>query len=276
MDLKYGLSSNYLRNSTPFDAVKTFKNFGFNAMELGTKHTAYLLKNGNYQEFKDVISENDFIVPQGHMLTSGDICDPEIIDRAKRTLDMFGEIGVKNAVIHAKGSLDTDEETRFEKLVCSIKTLSEYLKGTDTVLCLENCMRRLIYNADHLNAIIDAAGGGDNLGICLDTGHLNFSYVVDGDPYDKQSQREFILKAGKRLKALHINNNDSMDDDHLLPFTTIENGVDFKEVMTTLEEVNYKGLFNFEIPGEAIGPMEILLYKLPYIKNVAEYMLNKF
>ena len=76
-------------------------------------------------------------------------------------------------------------------------------------------------------------------GICLDTGHLNLK--------DKD-QRNFILKAGKRLKALHIADNQGETDQHMMPYG--RGNIDFDEVIRALREVDYEGLFNLEIPCE--------------------------
>ena len=44
--------------------------------------------------------------------------------------------------------------------------------------------------------------------------------------------------------------------------------------MQGLNDVNYKGLFNFEIPGENRAPTQILRSKLSYIHELSRYMLS--
>ena len=105
--------------------------------------------------------------------------------------------------------------------------------------------------------------GSPDLGICLDTGHLNLTV---------KGHRNFILKAGKKLKALHITDNDGTADRHLMPFTRY--GIDFLEIVKTLREVGYDGIFNLEIPGEAGIPMELRDAKLAYIKACYRYLLQ--
>ena len=99
-------------------------------------------------------------------------------------------------------------------------------------LCLEN-LRHIFRGIDEILYAIDEVGS-DRLAVCLDTGHLNLTKTG--------TQRDFILKAGKRLRALHIANNDGKEDRHLAPFTGSV-GIDFTEVVDALREINYNGLF---------------------------------
>ncbi len=49
---------------------------------------------------------------------------------------------------------------------------------------------------------------------------------------------EFILKAGEKLKALHIGDNEGFSDQHLMPFT--RGNVDFGEVVNGLALLDIK------------------------------------
>jgi sugar phosphate isomerase/epimerase len=105
----------------------------------------------------------------------------------------------------------------------------------------------------------------EHFGICLDTGHLNLCPDKD--------QRNFILKAGNHLKALHIADNQGETDQHMMPFG--RGNVDFIEVVRALHEIHYKGLFNLEIPGENHKPDDILGYKLEYICKCYDYLMKQ-
>ena len=73
------------------------------------------------------------------------------------------------------------------------------------------------------------------VGICWDTGHGNLC---------ANDQNESLKAVGKRLKAVHINDNDKLKDRHLLPFYGC---IEWDEIMKTLKEIDYKGDFTFEI-----------------------------
>ena len=102
----------------------------------------------------------------------------------------------------------------------------------------------------------------DCFGICLDTGHLN---LTKGN-----TQREFVLKAGNRLHALHIADNQGETDQHMMPYG--RGNVKIAEVVEALEEIGYSDVFNYEIPGERLAPLPILGYKLQYIAKCYDYM----
>jgi len=81
------------------------------------------------------------------------------------------------------------------------------------------------------------------------------------------------LEAGELLQALHIVDNNGIDDTHQMPFST-RYGVDWKEVVAALNDAGYKGLFNLEILGERNAPMVIKEAKLAFIRTMCDYMLS--
>ena len=178
---------------------------------------------------------------------------------------MFSEIRISKAVLHCDGEsfpTDTSLENKYMENILVLKELTEYAKDKDIVICIEN-LRKFTSEVDELLYIVNSVGG-DNIGICLDTGHLNLN---------SKDQEGFIKRAGKYLKALHIADNEGYTDQHMMPFG--KGNVDFLKVMQALKEVKYDGLFNLEIPGERNCPLEIRKYKIDYIKNVYEYLLKR-
>jgi sugar phosphate isomerase/epimerase len=73
-----------------------------------------------------------------------------------------------------------------------------------------------------------------NVGICWDTGHANIMGV---------DQAGALRKIGKRLKGLHVHDNNGVTDDHALPYSGEINWTAF---MQALKEINYTGDFTFE------------------------------
>ena len=45
-------------------------------------------------------------------------------------------------------------------------------------------------------------------------------------------------------------------------------------MVKTLKEIGYDGLFNYEVPGECVCPMEIRAHKLQYAKAMFEYLMK--
>ena len=77
---------------------------------------------------------------------------------------------------------------------------------------------------------------------------------------------------GEKLKALHIADNHGQLDDHLMPFNGGE--IDFTEVVKSLKEIGYQGLFNLEIPGERRIPLQLRDAKLQYVKAAYAYLMS--
>lgn len=101
------------------------------------------------------------------------------------------------------------------------------------------------------------------LGICLDTGHLN---LVQGDPC------KFLEEAGDKLIALHIADNLGNADHHMLPCG--RGTVNWKAFMPKLKESPYRGLFNFEVPGERCSMRALQRLKLKYALELGRLMFE--
>ncbi|MBQ6701697.1 MAG: sugar phosphate isomerase/epimerase [Clostridia bacterium] len=273
--MKLSVWSSYYVELTPEDAVKRFIENGIYCSELSDEHGLMLLNRGEDavetgKTFSAFLKENNFEMPQGHLYLRVKICsDEKAIEALYRWIDLYEAIGIKNMVLHCDNMIDStlDKTRKTERNIEALRVLAEYIKDKDITVCLENLRPHtptqseiVDRNADDLLYIIDRIGS-DRFGICLDTGHLNLT--------DK-NQREFIFKAGKKLKALHIANNEGETDQHMMPFS--RGNVDFIDVMKALKEIGYNGLFNLEIPGERRAPLEVLDLKLHYIKEVYDYL----
>ena len=77
-------------------------------------------------------------------------------------------------------------------------------------------------------------------------------------------------------RSLHIHTNNGDLDDHLLPYSGMKGmtTAQWKEAMTALREVNYQGLFNMELNGEAKAPLAVRRMKLRYARELAQYLLS--
>lgn len=263
--------TSYYADLSPEDAVAELKKNGYDYCELSDEHAAELLKRGDAKtvgaEFKKYCDEIGMTVSQGHLFLKVRLCDETqpITEIMFNWFDLFLAIGIKSAVLHCDAMKDIaiSRIKKMEKNLAVIKQFTDYLNGTDLVICLENlCL--CSETADDLMWYIEQTNS-KNLGICLDTGHLNMMNCTD--------QTEFILRAGKHLKALHIADNQGESDQHMLPFG--RGNVDIEAVMKALKEVGYDGLFNYEIPGERSCPLEIRAAKLAYAKAIYEYLIKQ-
>ena len=58
----------------------------------------------------------------------------------------------------------------------------------------------------------------------------------------------------------------------MMPFG--KGNVNFGEVVQALREIDYEGLFNLEIPGERLAPLEVRGYKVEYVRKCYEYLMS--
>jgi len=270
MEIKLGVWTSYYMELDPEEAVKRLKANGIYAAELSDEHGLVLLERDEDvqktgREFAAFLKENDFSMTQGHLWLYVKICSDETaIDTLVKWIELYEAIGIKNMVLHCDPLLKT-ECTKAEKHDLNIeklRILAERIKDKDITVCLENLLSVCV-SADDILYVIDKVGS-DRFGICLDTGHLNLR--------DFKDQRKFILTAGKYLKALHIADNYGEKDDHLMLFNGGQ--VDFVEVVKALREIDYRGMFNLEIPGERGIPLEMRDAKLAYVKAGYEYLMK--
>ena len=276
--IKYNLSiwSDYFKELSLEEAIELFIEFGFQHSEISINHTNTLLsRSNNIEKTGEAVckfaAQRDFHITQGHLSFKKGLIDPTSIDDLKKELDLFNAIGVQNAVVHFNGGADLDPETRFQLRLEAMNKLVEYIKGRPIKLCLENLGSvPETHTVERIRKIMDVIGS-DQVGICLDMGHL---HLVNKREEATQTQTEFILGAGKDLCALHVTNNSGGGDDHLMPYSS-RYGIDFKEVITALNKVDYSGLFNLEILGENVAPMYIRKEKLRFIKKMTDYMLTE-
>ncbi|MBQ7336548.1 MAG: sugar phosphate isomerase/epimerase [Clostridia bacterium] len=269
MKAELSIWSQYYYEMSPEDAVEEFLKHGIRACELSDEHGRELLERGEDvvatgKAFASFLRERSFSVPQGHLWLKIKLCsDPTALEILFRWIDLYEAIGIRNMVLHCDTSLPEEWgfETRAAQNIEKLKALAAYIEGRDITVCLEN-LRMFTKSAEELLYIIDRVGS-KQLGICLDTGHLNLTV---------RDQRAFILSAGKRLRALHIADNEGERDQHMMPFT--RGTVDFVSVVRALREVDYEGLFNLEIPGESHIPLELRGAKIRYIQSCYDYLMR--
>ena len=277
MEARLSIWSQYYHDLRIEDAVLEFIKNGIFCSELSDEHGAELLSRSEDfvatgKAFGDFLRKNNFEMSQGHLWLRARICsDESAIEKLYSWIDMYEAIGIKNMVLHCDRLVGAglSRKERFERNVERLRVLAEYIKDKDITVCLENLRspdepldNLVVGSAADILEIIRAVGS-ERFGICLDTGHLNLTY---------KDQRDFILTAADKLRALHIADNEGERDQHLMPFT--KGKVDFGTVVDALREINYVGLFNLEIPGETKIPLELRNEKIKYIKACYSYLMK--
>ncbi len=263
------------------NAIREFVKCGVNAVELSSEHGAELFARSDDvvatgKTIREFVTEMGVTMTQGHLpLRFGIVSQRDEIDTLLRYIDLYEALGVRNMVLHCDRMPKSPELTakeRFDENVKSLRIIAEHIKNKDIYICLENLRQPASCPTDEplplafaldLLRLINAVGS-ERFAICLDTGHLN---LVSG------KQSDFIHTAGKHLRALHIANNENKNDadQHMMPFGG-RGTVDFFDVVRALMEIDYEGMFNYEIPGESHIPLAIRREKIKFIRYCYDYM----
>ena len=161
-------------------------------------------------------------------------------------IDAAKELGVEYAVLHpnttsVRRSL-FDRRAEFERVMAHLSPFAEYAAKRGVRLAVENMrivpqpypMHRFCSDPEELCSVADALG----IDVCWDFGHANIGTHM--------KQSDALAVVGKRLKAVHVNDNLAWGDDHVPPFCGT---VDWKDAMQGLSAIGYSGLFNYELAG---------------------------
>lgn len=185
---------------------------------------------------------------------------PEVLDYMIgiyiRDIELCERIGCGNVVIHGISLHPEDEENTPEDIEALNWRLYESLiptlqECTRVTVCLENLFSWQTnvgavegvcsdpHEAVHYIDALNAKAGREAFGLCLDTGHLLML---------RKDVRTYIPVLGKRIKALHIHDNDGVVDRHYAPMT---GKFDWKAFCDALRQIGYTGDLSFETFAQA-------------------------
>ena len=119
------------------------------------------------------------------------------------------------------------------------------LKKYSVTCCLENLFTRWrgkimegpCSNADEAVRYVDALNamaGEERFGFCFDVGHAN---LTSKDVY------KYLITIGKRLKILHVHDNNGVEDEHLFPYMGI---IDWDRFCRGMKEIGFHQTMSFE------------------------------
>jgi sugar phosphate isomerase/epimerase len=281
--IPYGIWTSYYMDMSPEETVRHLAGLGWRDIELSTEHMQTLLQDGNaprrLRTVRSLVESEGVTLWQAHLLLGLDLAKPDRVqyqqnlDTARRWLDGFQALAIPNIVIHPGGRFegtysDADWQQVRELNYSAFRSLSEHTGGTSLRLCLENLMdgkrRRFGAQITELLDIVEKVGS-DRIGICMDTGHAQ----VQG--LDVPAA---VKQCGSLLWAAHIADNDGSGDQHLFPYA-IRDCLVWPDIVAAFYEIDYRGLWNMEVPGESHGcPMAVRDAKLRYAHELLEIMLS--
>ncbi len=147
------------------------------------------------------------------------------VRRFRQAIDAACVLGAPSIVMHSgydhRQYLGAEDEW-LANIIASLLELSEYAKGANVKILLEN-----VYEPDpgFHKAIFDAIDSS-LLGFCLDLGHLR---VFSPD----STLVQWLDAVGHRIEELHLHDNLGKEDDHLPPGMGL---LDFDSLFSWLED----------------------------------------
>ncbi len=205
--------------------------------------------------------------------------DEERFKDITRAMRNASYLGVKNIVVHPVKHIDYDVDGNQEKLFLMnmefYGKLKPYCEEYNIKVAVENMfgakgLKNAITHStcskpDEFIRYVDALDP-EWFVACLDTGH---ACLV------KEDVADIIRKlGGKRLKALHVHDNDGVSDMHTVPYQGL---INWDKVAEALKEINYEGDFTFEVSHffHYKIPRELYLPTFKYIAQIGRHIMNK-
>ncbi|MBQ8382487.1 MAG: sugar phosphate isomerase/epimerase [Clostridia bacterium] len=196
--------------------------------------------------------------------------------RLVRAIEIAGVLGIRELVIHPVQFLPYKQnvETLHAYNMEFYRALIPHAKAAGVRICLENMWQRnrlrgnLITHstcsrAEEAAAWVDELGDSA-IGYCLDLGHCGLVELDAGSE---------IRKLGRRITALHVHDNDFMEDQHILPY---QGHADWADILSALREVGYAGAFTFEADNFLRQvPEAVLPTALKLMVEVGRYMIGQ-
>lgn len=187
---------------------------------------------------------------QGHAVTYVPCDDAELshkllLEKNIKAIEVSALLNISTLVVHpvTVGNYVGKEQETFEKNMEYFNALLPYAENYGVKIAVENMWRgdkkKGVRTGSVCSNPFEHAHYVDEIGskmfvACLDVGHSSLA---------GREAQDCIRILGERLQALHIHDNDYLDDMHTLPGLSEMN---WDEIMKALADVNYKGDFTFE------------------------------
>ena len=189
------------------------------------------------KSIKKIAADNGITCNQAH--APFPTCCKEIRDFYDRALECAAEAGAKCCVVHPDNNKNAEENA--EMYFGLLPKAKEYgVKiAVENMWNWNNEKQRAAFAAcstpqsmlDHVKAVNDP-----DFVVCLDIGHAEMM---------EETSAVEMIKAigGKYLQALHMHDNNKINDSHKLPLTM---NIDYPPIIKALKEINYQGDFTLE------------------------------
>ncbi len=239
-------TSNYTKNGWDYRREHTLYGKGENAV------VEYC------SELREYARSLGIIIGQTHGRGAGFKNDPEHNDaevkNARLDLMAAAALGAEVCVIHAPTSIymGPDPDPKLMRDLCfeQYTRILPYAAEFGVKLATETFGDAVKFNSVDFfgdireflmifNRIRTASPYGQWFTMCMDTGHSN-----KASRFGNPSPADVIRMLGDNITVLHLNDNDTLTDQHKPPMTGT---IDWKDTMSALDEIGYRGIYNMEL-----------------------------
>lgn len=270
------------------EGLSAIKKAGFEAVDysLFTREDRWLLRDDYREqavEIRSILDDVGLVCDQTHAPFAGSKGDykgmmygdsflescPNYLETV-RAIEVSAILGANHVVVH---SLKVPQGE--DLMSCNIafyKSLLPYLEKYNMKIAVENLFTRVengfrerIGTADGISNLLRQLNS-DRFVVCVDVGH---AYLVGIAPQNLISG----LKPGC-VNGLHIQDTDSTEDRHLLPYM---GNIEWEHVLRALKDAAYEGNISLEVTKYLMNlPAELMGSALKYAAVVADYLRRRY
>lgn len=194
-------------------------------------------------------------------------------DRVIRSIEAASRLGAKQIVVHPVWFKQSNEQKA--RNLAIFNDLADATRDFPIRICLENMWGHnengdtIIPNvcstgvefADYLDALDPRRFTG-----CLDLGHCGL--------VGEEAATMIRELGGQRLQALHVHDNDHLNDQHTAPFC---GQMDWPSIMEALADIQYEGDLTLEADNfMSRVPDELLPSAIRYLHDVGRQLIHMF
>ena len=277
-------------------ALEIAKEIGADAVDFSLEFTDYrnmdcvysegdAAVNAYYTDLKAYADEIGLIISQTHGKLPGFINDKEeddaLVENSRLDCLATACLGAPVCVIHNASSISMGANPNPElmhRLSFDMFTrILPYAKQYGIKIATETFGDAVMYNAcdffgnidEFMKAYKDIKAieeYGDYFTVCVDTGHSNKAMR-----YNNPTPGDVIRSIGSDIDVLHLNDNDTLTDQHKMPMTGT---IDWNDIFDALDEVGYKGVYNMELKLAHFGD-DFMVEHAEFAVKLMKHMLKK-
>lgn len=267
-------------------AIEMIKEAGFDAMDYSfydTEDDPQILGDGYKEHALQVrqwLDEAGIVCNQAHAAMGMleqlpfDVSEPKYL-RVVRCMEAAAILGAKQIVVHGVGDvLAYDAAYVAQRNFAYYQSLVPYCEQFGIRVAVENLLRidpKRRYFREFLGTPRSLSELVTKLSskwivACIDVGHAALTY---------REPEEFIKEmAPGVVQALHVHDNDYLDDRHMLPFTQ---NLNWPAIMAALKEYGYQGDLTFELSSYMSRiPDGLMTDAVQFANRVGRYLVSLY